>query len=148
MYTPYMFQVLSTPGQCLHDICMSSSQSQMCHLAISCTIYLLVSLLSFCFCRFFPTPGISPSSYPFTPAPPILPCEAAGLYPPMGQVLLSPHALPPGHPYYPASAQLYMNYTAYYPRYTRPCLETPPKAVRHDLGSFFSGKMPGRDKGS
>lgn len=35
----------------------------------------------------------------------------------MGQVLLSPHALPPGQPYYPASAQLYMNYTAYYPRY-------------------------------
>uniref|UniRef100_A0A674NNE3 Epithelial splicing regulatory protein 1 n=1 Tax=Takifugu rubripes TaxID=31033 RepID=A0A674NNE3_TAKRU len=58
---------------------------------------------------------ISPSSYPFSPAPPVLPCEAAALYPPMGQVLLSPHALPPGHPYYPASAQLYMNYTAYYP---------------------------------
>uniref|UniRef100_A0A674NML8 Epithelial splicing regulatory protein 1 n=1 Tax=Takifugu rubripes TaxID=31033 RepID=A0A674NML8_TAKRU len=62
-----------------------------------------------------PPPCISPSSYPFSPAPPVLPCEAAALYPPMGQVLLSPHALPPGHPYYPASAQLYMNYTAYYP---------------------------------
>uniref|UniRef100_H3DLY8 Epithelial splicing regulatory protein 1 n=1 Tax=Tetraodon nigroviridis TaxID=99883 RepID=H3DLY8_TETNG len=58
---------------------------------------------------------ISPSSYPFSPAPAVLPCEAAALYPPMGQVLMSPHALPPGHPYYPAAAQLYMNYTAYYP---------------------------------
>ncbi|XP_068180771.1 epithelial splicing regulatory protein 1 isoform X1 [Antennarius striatus] len=59
---------------------------------------------------------LSPPSYSFTPAPPILSAEAAAaLYPPMGQVLLSPRPLPPGHAYYPASAQLYMNYTAYYP---------------------------------
>ncbi|XP_041798410.1 epithelial splicing regulatory protein 1 isoform X1 [Chelmon rostratus] len=61
---------------------------------------------------------LSPPSYSFTPAPPVLPTEAAaaaGLYPPMGQVLLSPRPLPPGHAYYPATAQLYMNYAAYYP---------------------------------
>ncbi|XP_076594405.1 epithelial splicing regulatory protein 1 isoform X1 [Chaetodon auriga] len=61
---------------------------------------------------------LSPPSYSFTPAPPVLPTEAAAaaaLYPPMGQVLLSPRHLPPGHAYYPATAQLYMNYTTYYP---------------------------------
>ncbi|XP_041650265.1 epithelial splicing regulatory protein 1 isoform X3 [Cheilinus undulatus] len=59
---------------------------------------------------------LSPPSYSFTPAPPVLPTEAAAaLYSPMGQVLLTPRPLPPGHTYYPASAQLYMNYTAYYP---------------------------------
>ncbi|XP_041798411.1 epithelial splicing regulatory protein 1 isoform X2 [Chelmon rostratus] len=65
-----------------------------------------------------PPPCLSPPSYSFTPAPPVLPTEAAaaaGLYPPMGQVLLSPRPLPPGHAYYPATAQLYMNYAAYYP---------------------------------
>nr|XP_046256808.1 epithelial splicing regulatory protein 1 isoform X2 [Scatophagus argus] len=62
-----------------------------------------------------PPPCLSPPSYSFTPAPPVLPAEAAALYPPMGQVLLSPRPLPPGHAYYPASAQLYMNYAAYYP---------------------------------
>uniref|UniRef100_A0A3Q0S3T8 Epithelial splicing regulatory protein 1 n=1 Tax=Amphilophus citrinellus TaxID=61819 RepID=A0A3Q0S3T8_AMPCI len=61
---------------------------------------------------------LSPPSYSFTPAPAVLPPEAAAaaLYPPIGQVLLTPRALPPGHAYYPPSAQLYMNYTAYYPR--------------------------------
>ncbi|CAK6960654.1 epithelial splicing regulatory protein 1 isoform X1 [Scomber scombrus] len=59
---------------------------------------------------------LSPPSYSFTPAPPVLPTEAAlSLYPPLGQVLLTPRPLPPGHAYYPSSAQLYMNYTAYYP---------------------------------
>uniref|UniRef100_A0A3P9IBA2 Epithelial splicing regulatory protein 1 n=1 Tax=Oryzias latipes TaxID=8090 RepID=A0A3P9IBA2_ORYLA len=57
---------------------------------------------------------LSPPSYSFTPVPPVLP-EAAALYPPIGQVLLTPRPLPPGHAYYPSSAQLYMNYTAYYP---------------------------------
>uniref|UniRef100_A0A3Q3VYS6 RRM domain-containing protein n=1 Tax=Mola mola TaxID=94237 RepID=A0A3Q3VYS6_MOLML len=57
---------------------------------------------------------LSPPSYSFTPAPPILSAETA-LYPPMGQVLLSPRPLPPGHHYVPTTAQLYMNYTAYYP---------------------------------
>uniref|UniRef100_A0AAQ5ZU84 RRM domain-containing protein n=1 Tax=Amphiprion ocellaris TaxID=80972 RepID=A0AAQ5ZU84_AMPOC len=58
---------------------------------------------------------LSPPSYSFTPAPAVLPTEAAALYPPIGQMLLTPRPLPPGHAYYPASAQLYMNYTAYYP---------------------------------
>ncbi|XP_026173177.1 epithelial splicing regulatory protein 1 isoform X2 [Mastacembelus armatus] len=59
---------------------------------------------------------LSPPSYSFTPAPPVLPAEAAAaLYPPIGQVLLAPRPLPPGHAYYPNTAQLYMNYTAYYP---------------------------------
>ncbi|XP_039973172.1 epithelial splicing regulatory protein 1 isoform X1 [Xiphias gladius] len=59
---------------------------------------------------------LSPPSYSFTPAPPVLPTEAAAaLYPPIGQVLLTPRPLPPAHAYYPGAAQLYMNYTAYYP---------------------------------
>uniref|UniRef100_A0A665WEI5 Epithelial splicing regulatory protein 1 n=1 Tax=Echeneis naucrates TaxID=173247 RepID=A0A665WEI5_ECHNA len=59
---------------------------------------------------------LSPPSYSFTPAPHVLPTEAAAaLYPPIGQVLLAPRPLPPGHAYYPNTAQLYMNYTAYYP---------------------------------
>uniref|UniRef100_A0A4W6CBP0 Epithelial splicing regulatory protein 1 n=1 Tax=Lates calcarifer TaxID=8187 RepID=A0A4W6CBP0_LATCA len=59
---------------------------------------------------------LSPPSYSFTPVPPVLPTEAAAaLYPPIGQVLLTPRPLPPGHAYYPGAAQLYMNYTAYYP---------------------------------
>uniref|UniRef100_A0A3P8XWS7 RRM domain-containing protein n=1 Tax=Esox lucius TaxID=8010 RepID=A0A3P8XWS7_ESOLU len=59
---------------------------------------------------------LSPPSYSFPPAHSIMPAEAAGIFPPIGQVLLSPRPLGPGHTYYPASAQLYMNYTAYYPR--------------------------------
>uniref|UniRef100_A0A7N6B894 RRM domain-containing protein n=1 Tax=Anabas testudineus TaxID=64144 RepID=A0A7N6B894_ANATE len=63
-----------------------------------------------------PPPCLSPPSYSFTPAPPVLPTEAAAaLYPPIGQMLLTPRPLPPGHAYYPGAAQLYMNYTAYYP---------------------------------
>uniref|UniRef100_A0A8C7SK23 Epithelial splicing regulatory protein 1 n=1 Tax=Oncorhynchus mykiss TaxID=8022 RepID=A0A8C7SK23_ONCMY len=58
---------------------------------------------------------LSPPSYSFPPIPSIMPAEAAGLFPPIGQVLLSPRPLGPGHAYYPASTQLYMNYTAYYP---------------------------------
>ncbi|KAM6967859.1 epithelial splicing regulatory protein 1 isoform 2-T2 [Aplochiton taeniatus] len=61
-----------------------------------------------------PPPCLSPPNY-FTSAPAMLPADAAALYPPIGQVLLSPRHLPPGHAYYPASAQLYMNYTTYYP---------------------------------
>lgn len=67
------------------------------------------------FVSFLTLSGLSPPSYSFTPVPPVLP-EAAALYPPIGQVLLTPRPLPPGHAYYPSSAQLYMNYTAYYPR--------------------------------
>ncbi|XP_028983736.1 epithelial splicing regulatory protein 1 isoform X3 [Betta splendens] len=62
-----------------------------------------------------PPPCLSPPSYSFAPAPPVLPTDAAALYPPIGQVLLAPRPLPPGHAYYPGAAQLYMNYTAYYP---------------------------------
>ncbi|XP_010883035.1 epithelial splicing regulatory protein 1 isoform X2 [Esox lucius] len=62
-----------------------------------------------------PPPCLSPPSYSFPPAHSIMPAEAAGIFPPIGQVLLSPRPLGPGHTYYPASAQLYMNYTAYYP---------------------------------
>ncbi|KAM4601430.1 epithelial splicing regulatory protein 1 isoform 2-T2 [Polymixia lowei] len=58
---------------------------------------------------------LSPPTYSFTPAPTVLPAEAAALYPPIGQMLLTPRPLPPGHAYYPPSAQLYMNYAAYYP---------------------------------
>uniref|UniRef100_A0A096MF52 Epithelial splicing regulatory protein 1 n=1 Tax=Poecilia formosa TaxID=48698 RepID=A0A096MF52_POEFO len=59
-----------------------------------------------------PPPCLSPPSYSFTPVQQILP---TALYPPMGHMLLAPRPLHPGHPYYPASAQLYMNYNAYYP---------------------------------
>ncbi|XP_054903717.1 epithelial splicing regulatory protein 1 isoform X2 [Poeciliopsis prolifica] len=64
-----------------------------------------------------PPPCLSPPSYSFTPVQQILPTDAVAtaLYPPMGQMLLAPRPLHPGHPYYPASAQLYMNYGAYYP---------------------------------
>ena len=41
---------------------------------------------------------------------------AAALYPPIGQMMLAPRTMAPGHPYYPASTQVYMNYAAYYPR--------------------------------
>ncbi|XP_061572773.1 epithelial splicing regulatory protein 1 isoform X2 [Cololabis saira] len=62
-----------------------------------------------------PPPCLSPPSYPFAAVPPVLSSESAGLYPPIGQLLLAPRPMLPGHPYYPASAQIYMNYTAYYP---------------------------------
>ncbi|XP_072316359.1 epithelial splicing regulatory protein 1 isoform X3 [Eucyclogobius newberryi] len=65
-----------------------------------------------------PPPCLSPPLYSFAAAPQVLTAEAAAaLYPPFGQVLLAPRPLPPGHAYYPASAhaQLYMNYSAYYP---------------------------------
>uniref|UniRef100_A0A673B2I7 RRM domain-containing protein n=1 Tax=Sphaeramia orbicularis TaxID=375764 RepID=A0A673B2I7_9TELE len=69
-----------------------------------------------------PPPCLSPPSYSAYPAPPVLATEAAAaLYPPIGQMLLPPRPLPPGHAYYPVSSQLYMNmnmnYSAYYPRY-------------------------------
>ncbi|KAM4567843.1 epithelial splicing regulatory protein 1 isoform 2-T2 [Fundulus diaphanus] len=64
-----------------------------------------------------PPPCLSPPSYSFAPVQPMLSTEAAAaaLYPPLGQVLLAHRPMHPGHAYYPASAQLYMNYTAYYP---------------------------------
>lgn len=69
--------------------------------------------------------GLSPASYPFPPAGAVLPAgamlpagavlpvEATALYP--SQFLLSPRPIPPAT-FYPASNQMYVNYTAYYPR--------------------------------
>ncbi|XP_037309677.2 epithelial splicing regulatory protein 1 isoform X3 [Pungitius pungitius] len=59
---------------------------------------------------------LTPPSYSFAPAPPIMSAEAAAaLYPSIGQMMLAPRPLPPGHAYYPASTPMYMNYTTYYP---------------------------------
>ncbi|KAM8870854.1 epithelial splicing regulatory protein 1 isoform 2-T2 [Spinachia spinachia] len=63
-----------------------------------------------------PPPCLTPPSYSFAPAPPIMSAEAAAaLYPSIGQMVLAPRPLPPGHAYYPASTPMYMNYTTYYP---------------------------------
>ncbi|XP_028673471.1 epithelial splicing regulatory protein 1 isoform X1 [Erpetoichthys calabaricus] len=56
---------------------------------------------------------LSPPLYAFPPPAAVIPAEAATLYQP--QVLLSPRALQPSTAFYPAGAQLFMNYTAYYP---------------------------------
>uniref|UniRef100_A0A3B3T352 Epithelial splicing regulatory protein 1 n=1 Tax=Paramormyrops kingsleyae TaxID=1676925 RepID=A0A3B3T352_9TELE len=56
---------------------------------------------------------LSPPSYTFPPPTAILPPEAATLYQP--QVLLAPRPVQPSPAFYPASTQLFMNYTAYYP---------------------------------
>lgn len=75
-------------------------------------VWLVLSFSLFLF-PVYSSPGLSPPSYSFPPAPPVLSTEAAAaLYPPIGQVLLTPRP----HAYYPGAAQLYMNYTAYYPR--------------------------------
>uniref|UniRef100_A0A3B3T2C0 Epithelial splicing regulatory protein 1 n=1 Tax=Paramormyrops kingsleyae TaxID=1676925 RepID=A0A3B3T2C0_9TELE len=58
---------------------------------------------------------LSPPSYTFPPPTAILPPEAATLYQP--QVLLAPRPVQPSPAFYPASTQLFMNYTAYYPRW-------------------------------
>ncbi|XP_029447573.1 epithelial splicing regulatory protein 1 isoform X2 [Rhinatrema bivittatum] len=59
-----------------------------------------------------PPPCLSPPSYTFPAPAAVIPTEAA-LYQP--SVLLNPRALQPAAAYYPAGAQLFMNYTAYYP---------------------------------
>uniref|UniRef100_A0A8D0HG01 Epithelial splicing regulatory protein 1 n=1 Tax=Sphenodon punctatus TaxID=8508 RepID=A0A8D0HG01_SPHPU len=59
-------------------------------------------------------PCISPPSYTFPAPTAVIPTEAA-LYQP--SVLLNPRTLQPSKAYYPAGTQLFMNYTAYYPRY-------------------------------
>ncbi|XP_056123788.1 epithelial splicing regulatory protein 1 isoform X1 [Rhinichthys klamathensis goyatoka] len=62
---------------------------------------------------------LSPPSYTFPhgtavlPAGAVLPVEPAAIYP--SQFLLSPRPLAPTTAFYPASNQLYMNYTTYYP---------------------------------
>nr|XP_058898875.1 epithelial splicing regulatory protein 1 isoform X6 [Kogia breviceps] len=58
-------------------------------------------------------PCLSPPSYTFPAPAAVIPPEAA-IYQP--SVLLNPRALQPSTAYYPAGTQLFMNYTAYYPR--------------------------------
>ncbi|KAI4565962.1 hypothetical protein MJT46_009337 [Ovis ammon polii x Ovis aries] len=58
-------------------------------------------------------PCLSPPSYTFPAPAAVIPTEAA-IYQP--SVLLNPRALQPSTAYYPAGTQLFMNYTAYYPR--------------------------------
>ena len=81
-----------------------TSWPQCFHVSIS-LIYLKVSL-SVCL-------GLSPPSYTFPAPAAVIPTEAA-IYQP--SVLLNPRALQPSTAYYPAGTQLFMNYTAYYPR--------------------------------
>ncbi|KAJ7413280.1 Epithelial splicing regulatory protein 1 [Willisornis vidua] len=61
-----------------------------------------------------PPPCLSPPSYSFPAPAAVVPTEAA-LYQP--SMLLNPRTLQPSTAYFPAGAQLFMNYTAYYPRY-------------------------------
>ncbi|KAG8441816.1 hypothetical protein GDO86_010844 [Hymenochirus boettgeri] len=59
-------------------------------------------------------PCLSPPSYTFPAQAAVIPTEAAALYQP--SLLLNPRSLQPSAAaYYPAGAQLFMNYTAYYP---------------------------------
>ncbi|XP_068789122.1 epithelial splicing regulatory protein 1 isoform X3 [Struthio camelus] len=57
-------------------------------------------------------PCLSPPSYSFPAPAAVVPTEAA-LYQP--SMLLNPRTLQPSAAYYPAGAQLFMNYAAYYP---------------------------------
>ncbi|RMC15149.1 hypothetical protein DUI87_07331 [Hirundo rustica rustica] len=59
-----------------------------------------------------PPPCLSPPAYSFPAPAAVVPTEAA-LYQP--SMLLNPRTLQPSTAYYPAGAQLFMNYTAYYP---------------------------------
>lgn len=83
---------------------LSLNVPQCLHASVS-LIYLKVSL-SVCL-------GLSPPSYTFPAPAAVIPTEAA-IYQP--SVLLNPRALQPSTAYYPAGTQLFMNYTAYYPR--------------------------------
>ncbi|XP_007886111.1 epithelial splicing regulatory protein 1 isoform X3 [Callorhinchus milii] len=59
-------------------------------------------------------PCLSPPTYTTFPTQTaVISAEAAALY--QQPVLLSPRALQPSTAYYPTSAQLYMNYSSYYP---------------------------------
>ncbi|KAG9478791.1 hypothetical protein GDO78_012446 [Eleutherodactylus coqui] len=58
-------------------------------------------------------PCLSPPSYTFQAPTAVIPTEAAAIYQP--SLLLNPRALQPSAAYYPGGAQLFMNYTAYYP---------------------------------
>uniref|UniRef100_A0A8C3RD48 Epithelial splicing regulatory protein 1 n=2 Tax=Cyanoderma ruficeps TaxID=181631 RepID=A0A8C3RD48_9PASS len=62
-------------------------------------------------------PCLSPPAYSFPAPAAVVPTEAA-LYQP--SMLLNPRTLQPSTAYYPAGAQLFMNYTAYYPRFLYP----------------------------
>ncbi|XP_064409888.1 epithelial splicing regulatory protein 1 isoform X4 [Latimeria chalumnae] len=58
-------------------------------------------------------PCLSPPTYTFPAPTAIIPADPA-LYPP--HMLVNPRALQPSTGYYPGGAQLFMNYTAFYPR--------------------------------
>lgn len=75
-------------------------------------IYMLGFLKVLTYFLFVPL-GLSPPSYSFPTPAAVVPTEAA-LYQP--SMLLNPRTLQPSTAYYPAGAQLFMNYTAYYPR--------------------------------
>ncbi|XP_051879817.1 LOW QUALITY PROTEIN: epithelial splicing regulatory protein 1 [Pristis pectinata] len=61
-----------------------------------------------------PPPCLSPATYAAYPTPAaVISAETATLY--QQPVFLSPRALQPSTAYYPATAQFYMNYSAYYP---------------------------------
>ena len=78
-------------------ICVSCYQCFKVSLSLSLSAYL----------------GLSPPSYTFPAPAAVIPTEAA-IYQP--SLLLNPRALQPSTAYYPAGTQLFMNYTAYYPR--------------------------------
>ncbi|XP_006003503.1 epithelial splicing regulatory protein 1 isoform X2 [Latimeria chalumnae] len=59
-----------------------------------------------------PPPCLSPPTYTFPAPTAIIPADPA-LYPP--HMLVNPRALQPSTGYYPGGAQLFMNYTAFYP---------------------------------
>ncbi|KAJ8394574.1 hypothetical protein AAFF_G00043770 [Aldrovandia affinis] len=61
-----------------------------------------------------PPPCLSPPSYTFPPQTAVMPADASALFQP--QVLLNHRPMQPHAAFYPASTQLFMNYTAYYPR--------------------------------
>ncbi|XP_053571184.1 epithelial splicing regulatory protein 1 isoform X2 [Bombina bombina] len=58
-------------------------------------------------------PCLSPPSYTFPSPTAVIPSDAGTLYSP--SLLLNPRGLQPSAAYYPAGAQVFMNYTAYYP---------------------------------
>ncbi|XP_043922477.1 epithelial splicing regulatory protein 1 isoform X2 [Protopterus annectens] len=77
-----------------------------------------------------PPPCLSPPTYTFPAPATVIPAEAA-LY--QSPVLLNPRALQPPVAYYPASTQLFMNYTAYCPS---------PPGSPNNLGYFHTPGTP------
>ncbi|XP_078543146.1 epithelial splicing regulatory protein 1 isoform X2 [Lissotriton helveticus] len=58
-------------------------------------------------------PCLTPSSYALSAQPVVMPSETTGPYQP--SLFLNPRTLQPTTAYYPGGAQLFMNYTAFYP---------------------------------